>query len=125
MRAKRDVSYDLRVRVWLRTTSGDIYSKDLIAQNRAQQRTSEWLPGEIYQVRTALWVPAEAAPGSYQAFVAFLTPDDRALIVNGTFREITHPSVSYLWLGPVDITEPSISLGNEGALRESVGGPIR
>ena len=125
MRAKRDVSYDLRVRVWLRTPRGDIYSKDLVAQNRSQQRTSEWLPGETYQVRTALWVPAEAAPGSYQAFVAFLTPDDRALIVNGAFREITHPSVSYLWLGPVDITEPSISLGNEAALRESVGGPIR
>ena len=125
IRALRPVDYDLRLRVWLRTPSGVIYSKDLFAQDRFLRRTSEWQPGDKHQLRTALWVPAEAEPGSYQAFVAFLRPDDRALTAVGKLAEIAHPGVDYLWLGPVDIVSPTVPLANEAALREALGGPIR
>ena len=125
IRALRSVDYDLRLRVWLRTPSGVIYAKDLFAQDRSLRRTSQWQPGEEHQLRTALWVPAEAEPGSYEAFVAFLRPDNRSLTAFGRLAGINHPGVDYLWLGPVDITAPTVPLANEAKLREAVGGPIR
>ena len=125
MRALRSVDYDLRLRVWLRTPSGVIYAKDLFAQDQSLRRTSQWQPGEKHQLRTALWVPAEAEPGSYQAFVTFLRPDDRPLTAVGRLAQIPHAGVDYLWLGPVDIVPPSVPLANEAELREALGGPVR
>ena len=125
MRAQRPVDYDLRLRVWLRTPSGVIYAKDLYAQDRSLQRTSKWRPGDQHQLRTALWVPAEAELGMYQAFITFLRPDDRPLMAVGKLSEITHPGVDYVWLGPVDIGPPTVPLANEADLREALGGPIR
>ena len=125
VRALRPIDYDLRVRVWLRTPSGVIYAKDLYAQDRYLRRTSEWQPRETHQLRTALWVPAEAEPGTYQAFVAFLRPDDRPLTAVGRLAKIAHPGVDYLWLGPVDIVPPTVPLAHEAELREALGGPIR
>lgn len=125
LRALRPVDYDLRLRVWLRTPSGAIYAKDLYAQDRFLQRTSQWQPDEKHQLRTALWVPAEAEPGSYEAFVAFLRPDDRPLTAVGRLARIDHPGVDYLWLGPVNIAPPTIPMANEATLRERLGGPVR
>ena len=125
MKAVRAVDYDLRLRVWLRSRDGTIYSKDLFAQDLVMRRTSEWKVGETYQVRTALWVPVEAHPGRYEAFIAFLRPGDRALLANGKLSGIEHPGVSYLWLGPVDIDAPSIPLRSESEFRKTHGGPIR
>lgn len=124
IRALRSVDYDLRLRVWLRTPSGVIYAKDLFAQDRRLRRTSEWQPGEEHQLRTALWVPAEAEAGSYQAFVALLRPDGRPLMALGQLSELVYPGVDYLWLGPVDIAPPTVPLANETELREALGGPI-
>lgn len=125
MRATREVDYDLRLRVWLRTPSGVIYAKDLFAQDRFLRRTSDWEPGEKYQIRTALWVPAEAESGSYQAYIAFLRPDDRPLTAVGKLSSIVYPGVDYVLLGPVDIMPPTVPLANEAELREALGGPIR
>jgi len=125
IRALQPVDYDLRLRVWLRTPSGVIYAKDLYAQDRLLRRTSQWEAGEKHPVRTALWVPAEAEPGSYEAFVAFLRPDGRPLSALGRLAKITHPGVDYLWLGPVEIVPPSIPMASEGEMRERLGGPIR
>ena len=125
IRALQPVDYDLRLRVWLRTPSGVIYAKDLYAQDRLLRRTSQWEPGEKHPVRTALWVPAEAEPGSYEAFVAFLRPDGRPLSALGRLAKITHPGVDYLWLGPVEMVPPSIPMASEGEMRERLGGPIR
>ena len=125
IRARQSVDYDLRLRVWLRTPSGVIYAKDLYAQDRFLQRTSQWQPGEEHQLRTALWVPAEAEAGSYEAFVAFLRPDDRPLTAVGRLAQIDHPGVDYLWLGPVNIAPPTIPMASEATLREGLGGPIR
>ncbi len=125
IRALRAVDYDVRVRVWLRTPSGLIYAKDTFAQDRGLRRTSEWQPGDKHQLRTALWVPAEAEAGSYHAFVAFLRPDDRPLTANGRFGNSEHRGVDYVWLGPVDIVAPTVPLANEADLREALGGPTR
>jgi hypothetical protein len=125
MYAMREVDYDLRVRVWLRTPSGAIYAKDLFAQDRSQSRTSEWRVGEEHQLRTALWVPAEAETGSYEAYIAFLRPDDRPLMAVGELSGIFYPGVDYVSLGPVDIVPPEVPMANEAELREAVGGPIR
>lgn len=125
IRALRSLDYDLRLRVWLRTPGGVIYAKDLYAQDRRLRRTSQWQPGEEHQLRTALWVPAEAEAGSYEAFVAFLRPGDRPLTAQGRLAQIHHPGVDYLWLGPVDIVPPTVPLANEAELREALGGPIR
>ncbi|MCY3959270.1 MAG: glycosyltransferase family 39 protein [Chloroflexi bacterium] len=125
IRALQPVDYDLRLRVWLRTPSGVIYAKDLYAQDRVLRRTSQWQPGERHQLRTALWIPAEAEPGTYQAFIAFLRPDDRPLTAVGRLARIDHPGVDYLWLGPVDILPPSIPMASEAGVRERLGGPIR
>ena len=125
IRAVRSVDYDLRLRVWLRTPSGVVYAKDLYAQDQSLRRTSQWQRGEVHQLRTALWVPAEAESGSYEAFVAFLRPDGRPLTAFGRLARISHPGVSYLWLGPVEIVPPTIPLANEAELRASLGGPIR
>ena len=123
--ALRPLDYDVRMRVWLRTPSGLIYAKDTYAQDSRLRRTSEWQPGDKHQLRTALWVPAEAEAGSYQAFVAFLRPDDRPLMANGLFKNTEHRGVDYLWLGPVDIVAPTVPLANEADLREALGGPTR
>ena len=125
IRARQPVDYDLRLRIWLRTPTGVIYAKDLHAQDRLLRRTSEWQPGETHQLRTALWVPAEAESGSYQAFIAFLRPDDRPLTSVGKLSEIVYAGVDYLWLGPVDIVPPTVPLADEANLREALGGPIR
>lgn len=125
LRALRSVDYDLRLRVWLRTPSGVVYAKDLYAQDSSLRRTSEWEPRDTHRIRTALWVPAEAEAGSYEAFVAFLRPDDRPLTASGRLARINHPGVSYLWLGPVDIVPPTIPFTSEAAMREALGGPIR
>ncbi len=125
LRAQHPLDYDLRLRIWLRTPSGVIYAKELYAQDRQLRRTSEWQPGDAHQLRTALWVPAEAEPGSYQAFIAFLRPDDRPLTAVGELSGIVHPGVDYVWLGPVDIAPPSVPLANEAELRAALGGPIR
>jgi hypothetical protein len=125
MYAMREVDYDLRMRVWLRTPSGAIYAKDLFAQDRFLKRTSEWRVGEKHQLRTALWVPAEAETGSYEAYIAFLRPDDRPLLAVGELSGIVYPGVDYVSLGPVDIVPPTVPMANEAELREAVGGPIR
>jgi len=125
LRAIRSVDYDVRLRVWLRSPSGVIYAKDLYAQDESLRRTSEWQRREEQQVRTALWVPAEAEAGTYEAFIAFLRPDDRPLTAFGQLARISHPGVDYLWLGPVEIVPPSIPLANEAELRQANGGPIR
>lgn len=125
IRALRPLDYDVRMRVWLRTPSGTIYAKDVYAQDQGLRRSSEWQPGEEHLLRTALWVPAEAETGSYQAFVAFLRPDDRPLTAIGKLHKSEHRGVDYLWLGPVDIVAPSVPLANEAELREALGGPIR
>ncbi len=125
IRARQPVDYDLRLRIWLRTPTGVIYAKDLYAQDRLLRRTSEWQPAETHQLRTALWVPAEAESGAYQAFIAFLRPDDRPLTSVGKLSEIVYAGVDYLWLGPVDIVPPTVPLADEANLREALGGPIR
>ena len=125
LRAQHPLDYDLRLRIWLRTPSGVIYAKELYAQDRQLRRTSEWQPDDKHQLRTALWVPAEAEPGSYQAFIAFLRPDDRPLAAVGELSGIVHPGVDYVWLGPVDIVPPTVPLANEAKLREALGGPVR
>ena len=102
-----------------------IYAKELYAQDRQLRRTSEWQPDDAHQLRTALWVPAEAEPGSYQAFITFLRPDDRPLTAVGELSGIVHPGVDYVWLGPVEIVPPSVPLANEAELRAALGGPIR
>lgn len=124
MWARRPVDYDLRLRVWLRTPSGVIYAKDLYAQDEDLRRTSQWQPGDVHRLRAAVWVPAEAEPGEYQAFISFLRPDDHPLMAVGELSGMIHPGVDYVWLGPVDIAPPSLPLGNEAELREAVGGPI-
>lgn len=123
--AVRQVDYDLRLRVWMRTPSGVMYAKDLFAQDRFLRRTSAWKPGEEHQLRTALWVPAEAEPGSYEAFIAFLRPDDRPLTVSGELSRIAHPGLDHVVLGPVDIMPPAVPLASEAELRGVTGGPIR
>ncbi len=125
IRARQAVDYDLRLRIWLRTPSGVIYAKDLYAQDRQLRRTSEWQPGDVHQLRTALWVPAEAEAGAYQAYITFLRPDDRPLTAVGELTGIAHPGVDYVWLGPVDIAPPTVPLANEAELRAALGGPIR
>ncbi len=121
----RAVAYDVRIRVWLRGPDGIVYAKDLFAHDDSLRRTSQWTPGEEHLIRTAVWIPAEAVPGQYDAYVAFIDPDDRGLEVRGSLAGFRYPSVNYMWLGPVRITRPSIALGSEAELRARVGSPIR
>ena len=125
LQAKRALDYDLKLRVWLRGSDGVVYAKDLFAHDDFLHRTSEWTPGETHVVRTAIWLPAEATPGQYEAYVSFIGPDGTALPARGRLAGFEYPLVNYLWLGPVRIEPPAVPLANEAALRELVGGPIR
>ncbi|MBM4437002.1 MAG: hypothetical protein FJ029_07140, partial [Actinobacteria bacterium] len=125
LRAQRPVAYDLRVRVWLRGPGGVVYAKDAFVQDDGLRRTSQWLPNEEHVLRTAIWIPAEATPGVYEAYVAFIAPDGSGLPVVGHLAGFRYPWVNALWIGPVRIDPPSVPLPNEAELRSRLGGPIR
>lgn len=102
------VDYDLRLRVWVRGPDGTTYSKEFFAQNPGLQRTSAWAPGEVHEARTGLWIPADAPPGTYQTFMAFIGPDGQGLPVSGEFVSWTYAGQRVLWLGPTVFEPPSL-----------------
>ncbi len=108
------VDYDLRIRVWVESPTGEVYSKEFHAQNVNGQRTSAWSPGEVHEVRTGLWIPADAPPGTYQTFMAFVGPDGEGLPVTGEFALRTYVGQKGLWLGRTVFVPPSIG-GQDGA----------
>ena len=102
------VDYDLRIRVWVEGPTGAVYSKEFHAQNFAGQRTSAWSPGEIHEVRTGLWIPADAPPGIYQTFMGFVGPNGEGLPVSGEFALRTYVGQKGLWLGRTAFVPPSL-----------------
>lgn len=102
------VDYDLRIRVWVEGPTGAVYSKEFHAQNFAGQRTSAWSPGEIHEVRTGLWIPADAPPDTYQTFMAFIGPDGQGLPVSGEFALRSYVGQKALWLGRTVFVAPSL-----------------
>ncbi len=121
--AQRPVSYDLKIRIWVRGPGGVIYAKDLFAHDAGLQRTSAWSPGETQEIRTALWIPAEAPPGDYQAYISFIGPNDEGLPLWGELANITYPTQNFLTIGALAIDPPSIDVRSESELRSLVGSP--
>lgn len=111
------VDYDLRIRVWVEGPTGAVYSKEFHAQNFTGQRTSAWSPGEIHEVRTGLWIPADAPPGTYQTFMGFVGPEGEGLPVSGEFALRTYVGQKGLWLGRTVFVPPS--LGESGGAASS------
>ena len=111
------VDYDLRIRVWVEGPAGAVYSKEFHAQNFAGQRTSAWSPGEIHEVRTGLWIPADAPPGTYQTFMGFVGSEGEGLPVSGEFALRTYVGQKGIWLGRTVFVPPS--LGPPGGAESS------
>ncbi len=120
----QDISYDLRTRVWLVGPDGTIYASEEWAHDGATRRTSEWTPGETHLQRLAVWVPSEAMPGDYHAYVAFIDPDDAKIPITGSMSKNTYDQVGNAILGLLRIVEPSIPLPNEAELRAMLSPPI-
>ena len=106
--APASIDYDLRLRVWVEGPGGTTYSKEFFAQNPRLERTSAWEPGEVHEVRTGLWIPADAPPGAYQTFMAFIGPDDQGLPVTGEFFRWRYVGQKAIWLGPTVFEPPSL-----------------
>jgi len=105
--ASAPVDYDLRIRVWVEGPGGVRYSKEFFAHNFTHQRTADWSPGDIHEVRTGLWIPADAPPGTYQTFMAFVGPAGERLPVSGEFVRRTYVGQRAIWLGPTVFVPPS------------------
>ena len=106
--APASIDYDLRIRVWVEGPGGAVYAKEFHAQNSTGQRTSAWSPGDIHEVRTGLWIPADAPPGTYQTFMAFVGPEGERLPVSGEFVRRTYVGQKAIWLGRMVFVPPSL-----------------
>ena len=106
--ARATVDYDLRIRVWVEGPTGAVYSKELFAHDLARRRTSSWSPGDVHEIRTGLWIPADAPPGTYQTFMAFVGPDGAPLPVSGELIRRTYVGQKALWLGRTVFVPPSL-----------------
>lgn len=105
--ASAPADYDLLIRVWVEGPGGVRYSKEFFAHNFTHQRTAAWSPGDIHEVRTGLWIPADAPPGTYQTFMAFIGPGGERLPVAGEFVRRTYVGQRAIWLGPTEFVPPS------------------
>ncbi len=106
--ASAPVDYDLRIRLWVEGPGGAMYSKEFFAHNFTHQRTAAWSPGDIHEVRTGLWIPADAPPGTYQTFMAFIGPEGERLPVSGEFVRRTYVGQRAIWLGRAEFVPPSL-----------------
>ena len=124
LQSTRDISYDLRIRVSVVGPDGQVYANEEWARDPWTRRTSEWPPGETYLQRAAVWVPSEAMPGDYHAYVAFIDPEGAKIPMTGTMSKNVYEHERDAILGLVRIVEPSIPLPNEAELRAALSPPI-
>ena len=111
--AQSPVDYDLRIRIWVESPGGVIYEKELFAHDLRRRRTSAWSPGDIHEIRTGLWIPADAPPGTYQTFMALIGPEGQGLPVSGVFVRRTYVGQKALWLGPTVFVPSSLDAVDE------------
>ena len=111
--AQSPVDYDLRIRIWVEGPGGVIYEKQVFAHDLRRQPTSAWSPGDIHEIRTGLWIPADAPSGTYQTFMAFVGPEGEGLPVSGEFVLRTYVGQKAIWLGRTVFVPPSLDADNE------------
>ena len=113
--AQASVDYDLQIRIWVDGPGGVVYAKEIFAHDRARRRTSAWSPGDIHEIRTALWIPPEAPPGEYQTHIAFIGPDGDWLPISGELDHIPIVGPDFMTIGRLVIVPPSLDGRDEAA----------
>ena len=122
MSAQQAVDYDLVIRIWVEGPGGVSYRKDLSAHDEVLRRTSKWPLGVTHEIRTALWIPADAPPGDYQAYMSFSDSFGQARWVTGDLAGMAYHTQDVLDIGALMIGPPSIGIGGELHVPRLLGG---
>ena len=115
---------ELAIRAWLEGPDGRVYERTFRPLAQDSRRPHHWIPGERIVAKTAVWVPAGAPAGTYQAFVSFIYADREPIPLEGRLRKVFQDTPGILHLGPVDIVPSSRGLLDDSEIYEKYGAPL-
>lgn len=118
------VTWKPSIRAWLVGPDGKVYERIFRPLAQDGRRPENWIPGERIHAKTAVWIPAGAVPGRYEAFASFLDADLKPIPVKGRLEGVFQDQPGILRLGPVDVVPSSLGLPDDAEIAARFGGPL-
>jgi hypothetical protein len=116
---------DLAIRVWLEGPDGQIYEQIFRPLAQDARKPQHWIPGERFAAKIAVWVPAGATAGRYEAFASFVHADREPIPLDGRIQGVFRNQPGILQLGPVEIISSPHGLPDDADLYEEFGAPLQ
>ena len=116
--------FDFRIRVWLEHVGGDIYERTFLPLAVDGRPPSQWTEGERAVGKIAVWVPAGAETGRYDAYMSVLDGAGRPVVLEGDLWGVFQDEPGIIRIGPVLVEESSFGLLDDAEIFAEFGGPL-
>jgi hypothetical protein len=116
--------YDFRIRVWLENGQGVVYERTFVPLAVDGRRPSQWTDGERAVGRIAVWVPAGAPTGRYDAYMSVLDRNGVPVTLEGDLWGVFQDEPGIIRIGPVLVEESSFGLPDDAEIFAEFGGPL-
>ncbi|MCY3801226.1 MAG: glycosyltransferase family 39 protein [Chloroflexi bacterium] len=115
---------DLAIRAWLEGPDGRIYERIFRPLAQDARKPHHWIPGERIVAKTAVWIPAGAPAGNYEAYASFIHADRVPIDLDGRLTGVYQNEPGILHLGPAEIVPSSRGLLDDSEIYEKFGAPL-
>ncbi len=115
---------DLAIRAWLEGPDGRVYERIFRPLAQDARKPQHWIRGEGIVAKIAVWVPAGAAPGRYEAFASFLESRRSPLPLRGDIGGVFQDEPGILRLGPIAIVAPRDEIPDDAYIYAQYGAPL-
>jgi len=116
--------FDFRIRVWLEHSRGVVYERTFVPLAVDGRPPSQWTDGERAVGRIAVWVPAGAPTGRYDAYMSVLDARGAPLVLEGDLRGVFQDDPGIIRIGPVLVEQSSLGLPDDAEIFAEFGGPL-
>ncbi len=116
--------YDFRIRVWLENGQGVVYERTFLPLAVDGRRPSQWTDGERAVGKIAVWVPAGAPTGRYDAYMSVLDGNGARVTLEGDLWGVFQDEPGIIRIGPVLVEKSSLELLDDSEIFAEFGGPL-
>jgi catechol 2,3-dioxygenase-like lactoylglutathione lyase family enzyme len=110
--------------VWLENGQGVVYERTFVPLAVDGRPPSQWTDGERAVGRIAVWVPAGAPTGRYDAYMSVLDQNGVPVTLEGDLWGVFQDEPGIIRIGPVLVEESSLGLPDDAEIFAEFGGPL-
>ncbi len=119
------LDYDMLIKVRLQNRiTGNNYGRDFYPLNVHGRRSSQWDAGERIVGKIAVWIPAAAGPGDYDAYVSLIDARGQPMMLDGDIVGISRTETNELYLGSSVLAEARDHMLDDREIFDLYGAPI-